>query len=85
MVGMGSVVTRDVPPFSKAFGNPARVRGANVVGMERSGFDASEIDDFVRIYGYEEPLRALLESHSSGALGDAATLWRRYSSVSSDE
>ena len=27
MVGMGSVVTRDVPPYALVFGNPARVRG----------------------------------------------------------
>lgn len=27
MVGMGSVVTRDVPPYSLAYGNPARVHG----------------------------------------------------------
>jgi len=27
MVGMGSVVTRDVPPHALVFGNPARVRG----------------------------------------------------------
>jgi serine acetyltransferase len=27
MVGMGSVVTSDVPPHALVFGNPARVRG----------------------------------------------------------
>ena len=27
MIGMGSVVTRDVPPHALVFGNPARVRG----------------------------------------------------------
>jgi UDP-N-acetylglucosamine acyltransferase len=35
MVGMGSVVTRDVPPFAKAFGNPARIQGINEVVLYR--------------------------------------------------
>ncbi|WP_199423582.1 UDP-N-acetylglucosamine acyltransferase [Actinotalea solisilvae] len=43
MVGMGSVVTRDVPPFAKAFGNPARVQGANTVGMSRLGVDDATV------------------------------------------
>lgn len=37
MVGMGSVVTKDIPPFVKAFGNPCAVRGVNSVGLERAG------------------------------------------------
>ncbi|MCP4435911.1 MAG: UDP-N-acetylglucosamine acyltransferase [Actinomycetia bacterium] len=41
MVGMGAVLTRNVPPFAKAFGNPCRVQGANVVGMERLGINES--------------------------------------------
>jgi UDP-N-acetylglucosamine acyltransferase len=37
MIGMGSVVTKSVPPLATAFGNPATVRSANVVGMSRAG------------------------------------------------
>ena len=44
MVGMGSVVTRDVLPFAKVYGNPARIHGANAVGMLRRGLPASVID-----------------------------------------
>ena len=40
MVGMGSVVTKDVPPYATAFGNPAVIRNANKVGMERAGLPA---------------------------------------------
>lgn len=41
MVGMGTVVTKDVPPFAMFFGSPGRVRGGNVVGMERGGIESS--------------------------------------------
>lgn len=37
IVGMGSVVSRDLPAISKAYGAPAKVRGANIVGLERLG------------------------------------------------
>ncbi len=43
MVGMSSVITKDVPAFAMAFGNPCRVEGVNEVGMQRNGFDADEI------------------------------------------
>ena len=45
MVGMGSVITRDVPPFSKTYGNPAKVHGTNVIGLERAGFEANTIGE----------------------------------------
>lgn len=37
MVAGGSMVSRDVPPFSLVQGNPARLIGLNRVGLERSG------------------------------------------------
>lgn len=36
MVGMGSVITRDVLPYSLTFGNPSKTRGTNTIGMRRS-------------------------------------------------
>jgi UDP-N-acetylglucosamine acyltransferase len=50
MVGMSSVVTRDIPPYAKAYGNPTAVRGANVVGMERSGVDPEMISALRAVY-----------------------------------
>lgn len=37
MIGMGAVVTRDVPPFAKAYGSPLRLRGANRHVLARNG------------------------------------------------
>jgi UDP-N-acetylglucosamine acyltransferase len=48
MVGMSSVVTKDLPPFVKAFGNPCRVRGINVVGLQRAGFGEKAIVELER-------------------------------------
>lgn len=50
MVGMSSAVTRDVPPYAKAYGIPARVRGANVVGMSRRGIAADQIEQIDAVY-----------------------------------
>ena len=50
MLGMGSVVSRDVPPFAKAFGNPVRVKGVNSVGMTRQGIDAAVTESLAEHY-----------------------------------
>jgi UDP-N-acetylglucosamine acyltransferase len=44
MIGMGAVVTRDIPPCALAYGSPARVHGANRVGMARAGIGEPVID-----------------------------------------
>lgn len=42
MVGGMSKVTKDVPPYIKVQGNPAKVFGLNSVGLERNGVDKQE-------------------------------------------
>lgn len=43
MVGMGTPIARDVPPYAKAFGSPARLRGVNTIGMQRFDIDEADI------------------------------------------
>ena len=42
MIGMGTPVARDVPPYVKAFGSPLRLHAVNTVGLQRRGL-ADEI------------------------------------------
>jgi UDP-N-acetylglucosamine acyltransferase len=43
ITGGCSKIVQDVPPFMIADGNPAKVRGINIVGLERNGFSAETI------------------------------------------
>ena len=81
MVGMGSVVTRDLPPYAKAFGSPAIVRGANVIGMERSGVAEDVIRELRALYGAAEEEApfdpAVLEGVVEPGLLEAVEVWMR--------
>jgi len=45
MLGMGCVVNRDILPYDKVVGVPARSIGYNTVGMERHGVDIAKVSD----------------------------------------
>src|SRR5204862_7405726 len=38
-----SKIVQDVPPFLIADGNPAEIRGVNLVGLERAGFSPESV------------------------------------------
>ncbi len=50
LLGGGAMVTHDVPPFCNASGDRARLRGLNVIGLRRRGFDATRIRTIKRAY-----------------------------------
>lgn len=50
MVGMGTPVTRDIPPFAKAYGTPPRVYGVNAVGMRRAGIPDTAVEALAALY-----------------------------------
>ena len=43
MAGFGSHISQDVPPFMLVDGNPLAVRGLNLEGLRRRGFDAGRL------------------------------------------
>jgi UDP-N-acetylglucosamine acyltransferase len=49
-IGGCSRVSKDIPPFLKAVGNPVRLYGLNTVGLQRSGMDEATILELKRAY-----------------------------------
>lgn len=53
MLGAMSYLNKDIPPYLLARGNPARVYGVNIRGLQRYGFTAQDIEvikDLYRIF-----------------------------------
>jgi UDP-N-acetylglucosamine acyltransferase len=48
--GMGSAITRDLPPYVLVGGNPTKPRGINAEGLQRRGFDEDSIAALKRAY-----------------------------------
>ncbi|MDQ0895419.1 UDP-N-acetylglucosamine acyltransferase [Agromyces ramosus] len=76
MVGMGSVVTRDIPPFAKAYGSPARVASANTVGLRRLGAAEELINRLETFYESGNADAELSSFVHSPVLDDAVAEWQ---------
>ncbi len=50
ILGAGSMVSKDVPPFCNATGDRARLRGLNIEGLKRRNIDKSIIDAIRKAY-----------------------------------
>ena len=66
ITGGCSKIVQDIPPFMIADGNPAQVRGVNLVGLERNGFAAETVklikEAFRLIYRSKLNTRQALEA-----------------------
>ena len=49
-IGGMSKVVKDVPPYLKAVGNPAKLYGLNSVGLQRNNFDPTVLRELKRAY-----------------------------------
>jgi UDP-N-acetylglucosamine acyltransferase len=49
-IGGMSRVSKDIPPFLKAVGNPVKLYGLNTIGLQRSGMDEETIRALKRTY-----------------------------------
>lgn len=51
-IGGGSLVRKDIPPFTKAAREPISYAGINTVGLRRRGFSQDKISEIQDIYRY---------------------------------
>lgn len=51
-IGGGSLVRKDIPPFTKAAREPLAYAGINTVGLRRRGFTNEKISEIQEIYRY---------------------------------
>jgi UDP-N-acetylglucosamine acyltransferase len=72
-VGGMTRMVQDVPPYMILEGHPSRVRGVNVIGLQRGGFPEEEIEllrnAFRRIYRSGSPRRRTLDELKGEAAG----------------
>lgn len=52
MISGGSLVRKDVPPFTKAAREPLSYAGINAIGLRRRGFSSEKISEIQEIYRY---------------------------------
>jgi UDP-N-acetylglucosamine acyltransferase len=52
MLSGGSLVRKDVPPFTKAAREPLAYAGINTVGLRRRGYTSEKISEIQEIYRY---------------------------------
>lgn len=78
MIGMGTPLTRDVPPFGKAYGSPAKLRGVNSIGMLRQGYDEADVAALVSAYQSGDIMLESLDGVSP-MLSEAVRAWREAS------
>ena len=65
MVGAGTMAGLDIPPFSIAQGDRARLFGVNIIGLRRAGLDSARIEllrsVWRELFGGSSPLRMSAE------------------------
>jgi len=79
MVGGGSLVRKDVPPYIRAAREPLAYVGVNTIGLERRGFSTEKIEHIKSLY------RHLFVEHSNLAKGKERLRMLRADSKEADE
>jgi UDP-N-acetylglucosamine acyltransferase len=63
MIGAGAMVPLDIPPYTLAWGDRARLSGLNLVGLRRRGLNSEMIKDLKQVYHEIFDSSATLKEH----------------------
>ncbi len=79
--GMGSAISKDVPPYLMISGNPAAPHGLNKVGLKRRGFSDEQIRNLINVYKilYREGLTLEEASKKIAVMAEQSEEVRRFS------
>lgn len=73
MIGGGYRVSKDVPPFVLAGGNPLGVMALNLIGLRRKGFDGERLEALERAFRYLFREKGTLTAKARTLLEDETT------------
>jgi len=84
MIGGFSRITKDVPPFCLAEGNPPIIHGLNSVGLRRSGIKREQLSDLKKVmriflnkeYLIDDAVNEILKLSDSAEVRDFAEFLR---------
>jgi len=84
--GMGSAISKDVPPYLMISGNPASPHGLNKVGLKRRGFSDEQIRTLTKVYKtlYREGLSLEEATKRIGEMAETHEEVKRFSAFLAD-
>lgn len=86
MVGGASAIRHDVPPYCMVEGNPARLRGLNLIGLKRNQFAAETVSLIKKCYKISFRSQLVLEKSLEALAGldpdPVVTRWIEFMSTS---
>lgn len=84
--GMGSAISKDVPPYLMISGNPAAPHGLNKVGLKRRGFSDEQVCNLTKVYKtlYREGLSLEEATKRIGEMAEKHDEVKRFSAFLAD-
>lgn len=82
MIGMNTPLARDIPPYTKAYGSPARLHGMNTYALNRVGASSSDAETLEGLYRHGDvQLVAINIDELSPAVRVGVQKWKQHDNL----